>query len=344
MNSQSASPMTIPTLIAESEGWDAEVSEITLNADQLHFNVDGIPQHNGELIRMDQSSRTRLFDKLGAPAGYLEKHSPQFQVTALTEDIARREHCFGSKPTLVVRNGELVTIARGDLFALPNADVLRAVGQSLGNDAETLVVARIERDAEELDIELISPAKEIAVRPGDIVRSGLHIGHERFGTQATLIEAFIYRLVCSNGMTRRECVRDGIKRTRKLPVDFPNNRELQMDQIRQLTRQNWNGLQGQLEALRASSERPAHVEELLIRWLQRGRLFSESILQRLLSVWRSEGSENTQYGAVNALTAVATHDRSLSERHRQALASLAGLLAFSEVHICERCFSVLAAR
>jgi len=334
----------MPALIVESEDWDTEVLEIPMDADQLHFNVDGIPQPNGELIRMDQASRTRLFNKLGAPAGYLKEHSSQFQTTALAEDVVRRADCFGPKPTLVVRNGELVTIARGDLFALSNAAMLRAVADALGNDVDALSVARIERDVEGLDVELISPVKAIEVRPGDVVQSGLHIVHERFGSQATLIEMFIHRLVCSNGMTRRECVSNGIKRTRKLSVDLPNNRELQMDQIRQLTRQNWNGLHGQLEALRASSERPAHVEELLTRWLQRGRLFSKSTLDRLLSVWRNEGAENTHYGAVNALTAVATHDRDLSERHRRALATLAGLLAFSEVHICERCFSVLTGR
>jgi hypothetical protein len=344
MNSQITSSKTLPALIVESEDWDNEVSEIPMNADQLHFEVEGIPQSNGELIRMNQASRTRLFDKLGAPAGYLEKHSPQFQVTALAADVVRLPKCFGPKPTLVIRDGQLITIARGDLFALPNAAMLRAVWEALGDDAETLFLARIERDAEGLDIDLISPAKEIAVRPGDIVQSGLHIVHKRFGSQATLIEAFIYRLVCSNGMTRRECMSDGIKRTRKQPVDSRNNRQLQMNQVRELTRQNWNGLHAQLEALRASSERPAHVEELLTRWLQSGRLFSDSILRRLLSAWRNDGGEDTQYGAVNALTAVATHSRDLSERHRRALATLAGLLAFSEVHICERCFSVLTGR
>ena len=341
MSSQVASPITMRTLIAVSEGWDNELTEIPITAAQLHFDIDGIP-HDGELIRIAQETRTRLFEKIGAPARYLEKHTPRFQATALAEHAGRGD--FGPKPSLVVRNGELVTVARGDLFALSNAAMLRAVAEGVGDYAETLLMTDIERDAEGLNISLISPSKEIAVRPGDVVQSGLHIVHERFGNQATVIEAFIYRLICSNGMTRRECVPNGIKRTRKLPIDFPNNRELQMDQVRQLTRQNWNGLQAQLGALRASSERPAHVEELLSRWLQRGRLFSDSIMQRLLSAWRNEGSENTQYGAVNALTAVATHDRDLSERHRRALATLAGLLAFSEVHICERCFSVLTGR
>jgi hypothetical protein len=224
--------------------------------------------------------------------------------------------------------------------------VLRAAEETLGTEGESLFVARIGHDSEGVDVDLVSPSKAIAVRRGDIVQSGLHIVHHPFGSHATLIEAFIYRLVCGNGMTRRECVSGGDRpaRTRKLPVDFPNNRELQMAQIRRLTRQTWDGLQVQLDTLRATSERPAHVEELLARWLQRARMSVRTMMARLLDAWREEGAENTYYGAVNALTRVATHHQDLSERQRRALASLAGLLSFSDVHICPRCFSVLGVR
>jgi hypothetical protein len=99
------------------------------------------------------------------------------------------------------------------------------------------------------------------------VQAGLRIVHHRFGGEATSVEAFVLRLVCSNGMTRRECGKDGIQRTRRLPAGAPNSYELQMDQIRRLTEQTWRGLQPQLDALRATSTRPANVHELLIRWL-----------------------------------------------------------------------------
>lgn len=339
MNSPCGTPVSLNALAKTSASWDAAFSDIRLNAQELEFDPAGV-LYGGQLIRMDQAGRTRLFNKIGAPGHYLEKHDPRFQAVALAEHAARGD--FGDKPTLVLRDGELVTIVRGELSSLSNAAVLRAVEEGLGTESETLSVAQIGPDPERLDVELVSPSKSATVRPGDIVQSGLHITHERFGRQATLIEAFIFRLVCSNGMTRRECVRDGIARTRKLPVDLPNSVELQMSQIRRLARQNWNGLQAQLEALRATSERAANVEQLLARWLQRARISPQTMMPRLLGAWREEGAENTHYGAVNALTRVATHDRALSERQRRVLASLAGLLAFSEVHICEKCFSVLA--
>lgn len=331
-------PLTLSGLVSASAEWDAEFSEIRLNPDDLRFQPDGI-LYSGEVIRMDQSARTRAFNRIGAPSSYFEAHSPELQAAALGEHAALGD--FGSRPTLVLHNGQLVTIAKGELLSLSDADTITAVREALGDESDRLSLARIDRDLERLDVELLSPSKAITVRPGDVVQSGLHITHHRFGREATVIEAFIHRLICSNGMTRRECVRDGLMRTRKLPVDFPNNRELQMKQIRRLTQQNWNGLQAQLEALRATSERPARVEELLTRWLQRARISVRAMMPRLRAAWREEGAEDTHYGAVNALTRVATHHRDLSERQRRVLASLAGLLAFAEVHICERCFSVL---
>jgi hypothetical protein len=67
----------------------------------------------------------------------------------------------------------------------------------------------------------------------------------------------------------------------------------------------------------------------------------KNMLARLMDAWREEGAENSVYGAVNAITRVATHDQELSERQRRTLAALAGLLSFSHLHICDRCFSIL---
>jgi hypothetical protein len=332
-------PTTLSEVAAAAATWDSAYNEVLAEKGELVFDATGVT-NRGELIPMDDMARTRLFKRVGAPSGYFAQQSATFQALALNEHAARGD--FGAKPNLVLRGGALMTIVRSDLIHLPNAAVVRAVAEGLERESEGLTVAEIDRDEERFDLRLISPMKAIDVRPGDIVQSGLHIVHHRFGAQATLIEAFILRLVCGNGMTRRECVRDGIARTRKLPVNFPYGAELQMNQIRRLTQQTWNGLQAQLEALQATGERAANVPEMLTRWLQRGRISVNVMMPRLMTAWRAEGEENTHYGAVNALTRVATHDLDLSERQRRVLASLAGILAFSEVHVCPRCFSVLS--
>src|ERR1700674_3149800 len=122
MRSLTETPVTLNGLVTASAAWDDAFLEIPLNGQELEFNADGI-LHGGQLIPMDQPARTALFEKIGAPGRYLEKHNPGFQATALAEHAGRGD--FGHKPTLVLRDGELVTIVRGELLSLPNAAVLR---------------------------------------------------------------------------------------------------------------------------------------------------------------------------------------------------------------------------
>jgi ribosomal protein L17 len=214
------------------------------------------------------------------------------------------------------------------------------------------MASRIDHHADSrLELDLVSPAKALEIRRGDVVKAGLHIEHSRYGDHATQVHAFIYRLICANGMTRRECVSaEGIVRTRKLPADHPRAKELLLDQVRRLTARTWEKLESQLTELRSTSERRASVQELLRQWLQRARISTRvtgatpprTVMDRLLTAWRAEGAEDTTYAAVNALTSVGSHDTELTSRQRRLLSSLGGLLAFSGLHICPRCFSVLS--
>lgn len=337
---QAQRPVTLGAVVDAAAEWDAEFSEVSLATGELFFEPHRVA-HGGKTYVLDQSSRTALFDRIGAPGGYWAKHTPEFQARGLSEHAAIGD--FGNSPKLVLRGDKVFTVIRGDLSDLAIRDVFRATQEGLGVEGESLFVARIGRSGSRIDVDLVSPSKAMAVRRGDVVQSGLHIVHERFGTTATVIEAFVYRLVCANGLTRRECGGTGrhARRTRKLPSKLPNSRELQMQQVRRLTCQTWAGLQAQLEELRSISERPAQVRELLVRWMQLARISPRTMLDRLLAAWREDGAENTYWGAVNALTWVATHGRELTERQRRTLSSLAGLLAFSSLHLCPRCFAVL---
>ena len=127
-------PMTLTDLAIESAAWDAEFSEIRLNRDDLRFRPDGV-EYAGQVIPMNQDNRTRQFIKIGAPGRYLEeKHSTEFQAAALTEHLALGD--FGQKPTLVLRDGELTTIVRGELCRLPNAAIVRSVADEWRKKAQ----------------------------------------------------------------------------------------------------------------------------------------------------------------------------------------------------------------
>jgi hypothetical protein len=341
--------MNFMDLAARAAALDEEFSETeTLPVEHFKVSAGGLI-FDGNSLPIDGNARGRLLAKVRAPIGYLKNRSTNLQLDALREHLEQGD--FGSTPKVVTRRGELFTISHGELIELTHSEVLGAIGDSLGRESGGLFVSKIEEADGQLELELVSTSKSLEIRPGDVVKAGLHVQHSRYGDQATQIQTFIFRLICSNGMTRRECVsREGIVRTRRLANDHPGGKDLLLDQIRRLTARTWKQLEPQLAELSATSERKADVPQVLKQWLQRARMSTRvsddgqvrTMMDRLLSAWRDDGAEDTYYGAVNALTRVGSHDPELSSRQRHALSLLGGLLAFSGVHICPRCFSLLS--
>jgi len=337
-----------PQILHQMREWDAEFSELDpaftgrfeIMEDRIIFDNNSVP--------LTQQSRNRLFEKARAPFVYLSERAIDVQILALRDHF--RQQDFGAAPKFVLRNGELFTLVRSQLIELNLHEVVAAVGEALGADADNLNVSRIDYKDGRLDLDFVSPARTIELRRDDIVQAGLHIEHVCYGDCATQIHSYVYRLVCENGMTRRECSPDGIVRIRKLSVSHPRGKELLLDQIRRLTTRTWQTLEPQLLELRNTSDRRADVPHLLRQWVQRARIsprttngeMPQTVMDRLLRAWRAEGAESSYYAAVNALTWVASHDQELSPRQRRVLSLLGGLLAFSGVHICPRCFSVLS--
>jgi hypothetical protein len=317
---------------------DADVVEMPLT--NLTFDADGL-RHDHGLLRIDESARRRLYFLAKAPALYLEQHSSELQANVLMAHAKRGD--FGRRPVVVARGENLLTVVRGHFVNLSDLEVVDGVAETLGAECDRMFLSKIVSEVDRLEVELVSPAKATEVRVGDIIQGGLSIVHSRYGEKATVIQSFINRLVCQNGLTQRECpTSNGIGQTRRVPITRPGGRETQLSQIRMLTRQAWNSLEARLTAVKETSSRPVRVPELLERWLLTARLSGQR--QRLLAAWRDEGAEPTIYGAMNAVTRIATHDRELSDRQRRILRALAGLLAFREVHVCPRCNSLLGGR
>jgi hypothetical protein len=264
-----------------------------------------------------------------------------------------QQEAFGKRVKAVIRDGQLFTLLSDELVELNHTEVLQAMTDSLGMAADNLIVSRIGHFDGHFQAEIISESKTLEVRSGDVVKAGFFISHHRYGGEATQIQPFVHRLVCSNGMTRKECLSaDGIVRTRRLPISHPRAKELMIEQIRHLTSRTWGMLEQVLTEFRATTERRVDVPKVLTQWLQRARISTrvtgdghslQTVMDRLLSAWRAEGAEDTMYGAVNALTRVGTHDQELSVRQLRTLSLLGGLLAYSARHICPRCFTVLSA-
>ena len=328
------------TVLTES---DEAFDETTVLVESLRFEPGAVTSGDSR-FSFGEAGLAHLCEKAKAPAWYLNRLDAEMKCGLL--EYHRAKGALGEGTVSVIsRDGELVKLEKPNLLRLSGTEVLRAVLDGVGEAAsEKVVVHDLNVGEGSFQLDLVS-VDENEVRPGDAVRAGLRITHSSIGDHANWIETFIFRLLCRNGMTRRDCVaRRGI-RTRRLDADLPGAREMQVAQVRNWAQGTWNALDEKLDAIRALPTHKIEVEavsRILQRFLERGRLSVNIFLPILLEAWEEEGAEASLFGIMNALTRVATHHEKPTTRQRQILSGLAGILSFQERHICSRCFSVLS--
>jgi hypothetical protein len=291
--------------------------------------------------RLDGVGMERFCKQLGAPFKYLMTLCEDITAPVIQHHLDRGD-LGEDRLTLIVRDGAFVAFGRRDLQRLAGGEVVGAVLEGIGLEADDLHVNGQSWADDSFQLDLLSEEMSEEMLPGDIVEAGLRITHSLIGEHATQIESFIFRLVCSNDLTHRECVGTKAVRTRRLPVGHPDARRLQIAQVGRLSREAWRTLRRKLEALRSLRDKRVDVRQYLERWLRQARLSSRNLMPSILQALDAEGSEGNAYSALNALTRVATHQLTLPLRQRRTLSALAGLIAFRNLHICPRCFSLLS--
>jgi hypothetical protein len=289
----------------------------------------------------------RLCQSVAAPFPYLHSLPPclrsellQYHVDRCHGSGSRRSH---NSTTIISRDGRFLAFGRADLQMLTGSQILSAAAEAINENRYALQVSRIGFAQERMVFEIVGRQAVAEVRRGDVITAGIRVEHCYLGTQATTVHAFVLRLVCANGLTARECTGPRCTaRTRRLPTQSENAAQRQIDQVRRLTSERWAHAQRVLDSVRRlREEQVANPSVVFERFLRTGRLYSQSLMKRLIEAWRSEDNEHTAFGVLNALTRVATHDTNLSDRQRRALAALAGIFAQKNTHICPHCFSVL---
>jgi len=305
----------------------------------------GIIRAGDMQMRLAQDGIRHLCVRLQAPFCYIRKLDESMGMALLQHQIDRGdlEKNLGSAlVTVIAADGEFFGLAEAHLVRLPGVEILSAVIQGIGEETTLVDVHDLQVSPKGFQLEVLSRNLAEEVLPGDVVRAGVRLTHSFMGESATLIETYILRLVCSNGLLHRSCVSRRVPRTRRLPSYLPGARERQREQVKRLAAEVWSALGSKLHALRVLTTERVEVPQLLSRWLERGRLSSGALMPFLLQAWREGGAMSTMWAALNSLTAVGTHNPELSHRQRQVLLRLAGLLAFRHVHLCPRCFSLLS--
>lgn len=330
---------TIDEAVKEMMQVEEHLVEDELAAEELRAE-SGYLLAPGRQYRLADEGMERFCKRLGAPSKYLMTLDYEVSAPVIQHHLDRGDLGEG-RLTLIVRDGAFVAFGRTDLQRLTGAEVIQAVLAGIGPESESLHVSGMSCACDSYQLDLLSEDVSEEVVPGDIVRAGLRITHSLIGEHATHIACYVFRLVCANGLTHRECAGTRAVRTRRLPVCDPDARRLQIAQVERLAGQAWSTLRRKLHAMRALRDEQVDVRKFLERWLLRARLSSRNLMPMMLQAWEAEGSEPNAFSALNAMTSVATHQLTLPLRQRRTLFTLAGLIAFRNLHICPKCFSLL---
>lgn len=351
-------PPYIPSGPAYDDGWkrlrDVEPDIVTLEDDLEHVacSIDQVNHRGdalvvkGRALRMPekQPAQRHLCQRLGMPADYVPKLPAAIQAELVNHHV--REFYSANQMTgpdalvLYARKGEFLGLARSDLLTLSCKTLLEAVRQGVGGaDAGTLLTRPAARfDDEVVRIDLINKVNAFEVRAGDILCSGLHIDHSLVGDFATTVQQYVVRMVCNNGLTRRECL--GMKkapRIRRQSKIQDDGQDILFDQVRRITETAWKGLPRVVEAIMQLQDKPFSHDQLRT-FMQYARMNSGGVWREVEAAWQRERElGDTAYRALNALTWAATHAQELSARQRTALSQLGGVFAMMDVHYCDRC-------
>ena len=307
--------------------------------------ADGRVKTKDSEFRLDDAGFRRLANQLHAPVDYLARLTPRLRDGLLNHhlrEMGQSERGLKDASSRIVhRDGLFINLGRTDLHTLGAHEVLNAVRDGFGGDAETFEAMVPDIRDEAFSLDLVSPRISAEVRRGDVIQAGVRIEHAHTGERATTIMAFVMRVVCTNGMIQRECVGSReTTRTRRLNADRGDAAILQTDQVRRLTEEVKKGLGTKLEAIRKLADQRAD-EAQLAKFLGQARMHSRAIMDQVREAWAVEENERTAFGLFNALTRLATHGTSLSDRQRGMLARLAGIYANRDTHVCPKCFSAL---
>lgn len=289
---------------------------------------------------LQQQGLQHFCGRARAPADYLAKLTPGLAGRLLQHHIDQGDIGVGTL-TLVSRGGVFLAVKRSDLAELTGTEVLQSVLEGIGHQTAPLSAAGPSFTPDSFAVDILSDETSREVSPGDVIRGGLRIEHSFIGEWATVIQTYFLRLVCANGMVHRECAGSKAVRTRRLRSDWADAKQQQMTQVRRLAQREWEKLGTKLAALQALQDTRIEVEAFLERWVRQARLSPRNLLPVLRQAWREEGAPQTAFGAINALTRVATHSTRVCPRQRRILSRLAGLLAFRQLHWCPRCMSLL---
>lgn len=249
---------------------------------------------------------------------------------------------FGSIRLGCDSNGHVVALSDADLVCLSNADIVAIIKEAWPTNISSETLSAAYLDLTDIAFELNYFTTQLVVEPrkGDILYGGISIRHSQAGLFPTQILSYIYRLVCTNGMTQRICLAGKSARTKR--CNAKNPKEPMLEAIREQIIHAWLQLSERLDGIKELTKHTLKIDALP-ETLRRRWSINREVAEEIAAAMNNDelGRTFTEYDLVNALSRVATHSTSLALRYRHHLSLAAGMFAQHHIHQCCLCGSWL---
>jgi len=166
--------------------------DIIVNAKDMQFNSLETLEIKNYPLALRKSAKTQMCTRLGVPQSYLKKCPDYLQKSNLNYWLTN----LGSKDLLVRLDGENIrAIFTTKYQAINHPAILQQLVRNYGEEQK--VHYNFSDDILTLSI---TNGKDFEVTAGDILKPGVTVINSETGYKAFSIEAFILRLLCTNGM------------------------------------------------------------------------------------------------------------------------------------------------
>ena len=183
--------------------------DLTIPVSEIRMNPEGTMNLNGFLqsAPLQTQALTTLANRIGVQAGYLRRCSDDL-VDLRAENVNRwLQKLPQDKQFLIRMDGcECRAILSTSYVPVSNLELLeRFQEHSPDMNGNTNVNLELDATAMACQIHWTDPEHTIELlTPGDVSHLGIHLGNSEVGFHSVVIAAFMFRLVCTNGMVVAE--------------------------------------------------------------------------------------------------------------------------------------------
>jgi len=284
----------------EKRFYDLElpVSEIWMNPDGKMRVGSFLPE-----VRLQEQALTTLANRIGVQAGYLRRCTDDL-IDLRAENVNRwLRKLPQDKQCLIRMDGcECRAILSTSYVPVSNLELLERFQEYAPDmNGNTKVNLELDPTAMACQIHWTDPDHTVELlTPGDVSHLGVHIGNSEVGFRSVEIAAFMFRLVCTNGMVVAEktwCFRQThLSCIEQLDTTF----EVALPQIIQKLPQIGSRFQ---EAIEVVVENPFEEIE---RIANRNSLSAKQ--QKLVTEHFNRTPDPTMFGIMNAFTGAANQE------------------------------------